>query len=121
MQRPSSHSSMSELQKRYTERAKLKSEEQDLMRIIEKTKTQLTQLQAEAVDIKSKIKPIPQKEDKNNSLANKNKANAKNDTLASSSVEQEELELDLDTTNDVLEKMLKGQFSTIDAEEGVIN
>ena len=120
MQRPVSHNSMSEIQKRYTERAKLKSEEKDLLHMIEKTKTQLTQLQAEAIDIKSKIKPIPQKESENNTLVNKNKANEKNNTLASSSVE-EDLELDLDTTNDVLEKMLKGQFTTTDVEEGGTN
>ena len=104
MQRPASHSSMSELQKRYTERAKLKSEEKDLLHMIEKTKSQLAQLQAEAIDIKAKIKPVPQTE-------NQLKAIKNNKTNRQQTSKVDEGELDLDTTNDVLEKMLKGQFS----------
>ena len=113
MQRPGSHSSMSELQKRYTERAKLKSEEKDLLQMIELTKSQLAQLQAEAIDIKAKIKPEPQKENQHKAVKN-NKINRQ----PTSKVEEGEIELDLDTTNDVLEKMLKGQFS-IGEEEAV--
>ena len=113
MQRPGSHSSMSELQKRYTERAKLKSEEKDLLHMIEKTKNQLAQLQAEAVEIKAKIKPKTQKE--NNSKAIKN--NKIDNQQLISRGEQEEIELDLDSTNDVLDKMLKGQFSVNDENE----
>ena len=111
MQRPGSHSSMNELQKRYTERAKLKSEEKDLLQMIEKTKSQLAQLQAEAIDIKAKIKPVPRKENQHKGVKN-NKINRQQ----TSKVEEGEIELDLDTTNDVLEKMLKGQFSISEEE-----
>ena len=112
MQRPASHSSMSELQKRYTERAKLKSEEKDLLHMIEKTKSQLAQLQAEAIDIKAKIKPVPQTE-------NQLKAIKNNKTNRQQTSKVDEGELDLDTTNDVLEKMLKGQFSIGEEEEAL--
>ena len=114
MQRPGSQTSMSELQKRYTERAKLKSEEKDLLHMIEKTKSQLAQLQAEAIDIKAKIKPVPQKENQQRAVKN-NKINRQQ----TSKVEEGEIELDIDTTNDVLEKMLKGQFSIGEEEEAL--
>ena len=114
MQRPASHSSMSELQKRYTERAKLKSEEKDLLHMIEKTKSQLAQLQAEAIDIKAKIKPVPQTQNQLKAIKN-NKTNRQQ----TSKVDEGGIELDLDTTNDVLEKMLKGQFSIGEEEEAL--
>ena len=59
-----------ELQKRHTERARLKAEEKDLNKMIEKTKAQLIQLQVEALDIKSRIRSTSQKADKRRTRLN---------------------------------------------------
>ena len=115
MQKTGSHSSMGELQKRYTERAKLRSEEKDLLQMIERTKAQLSQLQEEAVDIKSKIKPVQKNKSKNKTSKN-NKITS--DQQPAPDLDEDELGLNLGSTNDVLEKMLKGQFCATDVEKG---
>ena len=116
MQRSGTSSSMSELQKRYTERAKLRAEERDLIKMIAKTKAQLTQLQVEALDIKSRISNTTQHEAKTKSSQKIQNSVDKGRSEEPSEYEEEEqeLELDLSTNNDVLEKMLRGQFSTND-------
>ena len=106
---------MSELQKRYTERAKLRSEEKDLLQMIEKTKAQLSQLQEEAVDIKSKIKPAQKNKSKDKTL--KNNKTITSNQQPTPDLDEDELGLNLDSTNDVLEKMLKGQFCATDVEK----
>ena len=123
MQRSSTSSSMSELQKRYTERARLKVEEKKLNQMIEKTKSQLIQLQVEASDIKSRI--VSTSQTRGDDVAMKPTKSTVADVeeaLREQGNEYDEddkdLELDLSTNNDVLEKMLRGQFSTNDMEEG---
>ena len=122
MQRSSTSGSMSELQKRYTERARLKVEEKKLNQMIEKTKSQLIQLQVEASDIKSRIVSTSQTRDDvavkptKSTMANVEEALREHGNEYDE--DDRELELDLSTNNDVLEKMLRGQFSTNDMEEG---
>ena len=122
MQRSSTSGSMSELQKRYTERARLKVEEKQLNQMIEKTKSQLIQLQVEASDIKSRIVSTSQTRDDVAMKPTKSTVADIEETLREQGNEYDEddkeLELDLSTNNDVLEKMLRGQFSTNDMEEG---
>ena len=122
MQRSSTSGSMSELQKRYTERARLKVEEKKLNRMIEKTKSQLIQLQVEASDIKSRIVSTSQTRDDVAVKPTKSTVANVEEALREHGNEYDEddreLELDLSTNNDVLEKMLRGQFSTNDMEEG---
>ena len=122
MQRSSTSSSMSELQKRYTERARLKVEEKKLNQMIEKTKSQLIQLQVEASDIKSRIVSTSQTRDDVAMKPTKSTVADVEEALREQGNEYDEddkeLELDLSTNNDVLEKMLRGQFSTNDMEEG---
>ena len=122
MQRSSTGGSMSELQKRYTERARLKVEEKKLNRMIEKTKSQLIQLQVEASDIKSRIVSTSQTRDDVAVKPTKSTVANVEEALREQGNEYDEddreLELDLSTNNDVLEKMLRGQFSTNDMEEG---
>ena len=122
MQRSSTSGSMSELQKRYTERARLKVEEKKLNRMIEKTKSQLIQLQVEASDIKSRIVSTSQTRDDVAMKPTKSTVADIEEALREQGNEYDEddkeLELDLSTNNDVLEKMLRGQFSTNDMEEG---
>ena len=122
MQRSSTSSSMSELQKRYTERARLKVEEKKLNQMIEKTKSQLIQLQVEASDIKSRIVSTSQTRDDVAVKPTKSTVANVEEALREQGNEYDEddkeLELDLSTNNDVLEKMLRGQFSTNDMEEG---
>ena len=122
MQRSSTSSSMSELQKRYTERARLKVEEKKLNQMIEKTKSQLIQLQVEASDIKSRIVSTSQTRDDVVMKPTKSTVADVEEALREQGNEYDEddkeLELDLSTNNDVLEKMLRGQFSTNDMEEG---
>ena len=122
MQRSSTSGSMSELQKRYTERARLKVEEKKLNQMIEKTKSQLIQLQVEASDIKSRIVSTSQTRDDVAMKPTKSTVADVEEALREQSNEYDEddkeLELDLSTNNDVLEKMLRGQFSTNDMEEG---
>ena len=122
MQRSSTSGSMSELQKRYTERARLKVEEKKLNRMIEKTKSQLIQLQVEASDIKSRIVSTSQTRDDVAVKPTKSTVANVEEALREQGNEYDEddreLELDLSTNNDVLEKMLRGQFSTNDMEEG---
>ena len=121
MQRSSTSGSMSELQKRYTERARLKVEEKKLNQMIEKTKSQLIQLQVEASDIKSRIVSTSQTRDDvavkptESTVANVEEALREHGNEYDE--DDRELELDLSTNNDVLEKMLRGQFSTNDMEE----
>ena len=113
---------MSELQKRYTERARLKVEEKKLNQMIEKTKSQLIQLQVEASDIKSRIVSTSQTRDDVAVKPTKSTAANVEEALREQGNEYDEddreLELDLSTNNDVLEKMLRGQFSTNDMEDG---
>ena len=113
---------MSELQKRYTERARLKVEEKKLNQMIEKTKSQLIQLQVEASDIKSRIVSTSQTRDDVAMKPTKSTVADVEEALREQGNEYDEddkeLELDLSTNNDVLEKMLRGQFSTNDMEEG---
>ena len=122
MQRSSTSGSMSELQKRYTERARLKVEEKKLNQMIEKTKSQLIQLQVEASDIKSRIVSTSHTRDDvavkptESTVANVEEALREHGNEYDE--DDRELELDLSTNNDVLEKMLRGQFSTNDMEEG---
>ena len=122
MQRSSTSGSMSELQKRYTERARLKVEEKKLNQMIEKTKSQLIQLQVEASDIKSRIVSTSQTRDDVAMKPTKSTVADVEEALREQGNEydedDQELELDLSTNNDVLEKMLRGQFSTNDMEEG---
>ena len=122
MQRSSTGGSMSELQKRYTERARLKVEEKKLNQMIEKTKSQLIQLQVEASDIKSRIVSTSQTRDDAAVKPTKSTVANVEEALREQGNEYDEddreLELDLSTNNDVLEKMLRGQFSTNDMEEG---
>ena len=122
MQRSSTSSSMSELQKRYTERARLKVEEKKLNQMIEKTKSQLIQLQVEASDIKSRIVSTSQTRDDGATKPTKSAITDVEEALGDQTNEYDEedkdLELDLSTNTDVLEKMLRGQFSTSDMEEG---
>ena len=122
MQRSSTGGSMSELQKRYTERARLKVEEKKLNQMIEKTKSQLIQLQVEASDIKSRIVSTSQTRDDVVMKPTKSTVADVEEALREQGNEYDEddkeLELDLSTNNDVLEKMLRGQFSTNDMEEG---
>ena len=122
MQRSSTSGSMSELQKRYTERARLKVEEKKLNQMIEKTKSQLIQLQVEASDIKSRIVSTSQTRDDVALKPTKSTVANIEEALREQGNEYDEddreLELDLSTNNDVLEKMLRGQFSTNDMEEG---
>ena len=122
MQRSSTSGSMSELQKRYTERARLKVEEKKLNQMIEKTKSQLIQLQVEASDIKSRIVSTSQTRDDVVMKPTKSTVADVEEALREQGNEYDEddkeLELDLSTNNDVLEKMLRGQFSTNDMEEG---
>ena len=122
MQRSSASGSMSELQKRYTERARLKVEEKKLNQMIEKTKSQLIQLQVEASDIKSRIVSTSQTRDDVAMKPTKSTVADVEEALREQGNEYDEddkeLELDLSTNNDVLEKMLRGQFSTNDMEEG---
>lgn len=122
MQRSSTSGSMSELQKRYTERARLKVEEKKLNQMIEKTKSQLIQLQVEASDIKSRIVSTSQTRDDVAMKPTKSTVADVEEALREQGNEYDEddkeLELDLSTNNDVLEKMLRGQFSTNDMEEG---
>ena len=122
MQRSSTGGSMSELQKRYTERARLKVEEKKLNQMIEKTKSQLIQLQVEASDIKSRIVSTSQTRDDVAVKPTKSTVANVEEALREQGNEYDEddreLELDLSTNNDVLEKMLRGQFSTNDMEEG---
>ena len=122
MQRSSTSGSMSELQKRYTERARLKVEEKKLNQMIEKTKSQLIQLQVEASDIKSRIVSTSQTRDDVAVKPTKSTVANAEEALREQGNEYDEddreLELDLSTNNDVLEKMLRGQFSTNDMEEG---
>ena len=122
MQRSSTSGSMSELQKRYTERARLKVEEKKLNQMIEKTKSQLIQLQVEASDIKSRIVSTSQTRDdvamKPTKLTVADVEEALREQGNEYDEDDKELELDLSTNNDVLEKMLRGQFSTNDMEEG---
>ena len=122
MQRSSTSGSMSELQKRYTERARLKVEEKKLNQMIEKTKSQLIQLQVEASDIKSRIVSTSQTRDDVAVKPTKSTVANVEEALREQGNEYDEddrdLELDLSTNNDVLEKMLRGQFSTNDMEEG---
>ena len=122
MQRSSTSSSMSELQKRYTERARLKVEEKKLSQMIEKTKSQLIQLQVEASDIKSRIVSTSQTRDDGAMKPTKSTVTDVEEALRDQTNEYDEedkdLELDLSTNTDVLEKMLRGQFSTSDMEEG---
>ena len=122
MQRSSTSGSMSELQKRYTERARLKVEEKKLNQMIEKTKSQLIQLQVEASDIKSRIVSTSQTRDHVVMKPTKSTVADVEEALREQGNEYDEddkeLELDLSTNNDVLEKMLRGQFSTNDMEEG---
>ena len=122
MQRSSTGGSMSELQKRYTERARLKVEEKKLNQMIEKTKSQLIQLQVEASDIKSRIVSTSQTRDDVALKPTKSTVANVEEALREQGNEYDEddreLELDLSTNNDVLEKMLRGQFSTNDMEEG---
>ena len=121
MQRSSTSGSMSELQKRYTERARLKVEEKKLNQMIEKTKSQLIQLQVEASDIKSRIVSTSQTRDDVALKPTKSTVANVEEALREQGNEYDEddreLELDLGTNNDVLEKMLRGQFSTNDMEE----
>jgi len=119
MQRATANSSMNELQKRYTERAKLKAEENDLNKMIETTKAQLTQLQVEALDIKSRIRSTSQKVDKKKESVKitENVENVRADDHTGYEEEERQLELDLSTNNEVLEKMMRGHFSTSDLEE----
>ena len=121
MQRSSTSGSMSELQKRYTERARLKVEEKKLNQMIEKTKSQLIQLQVEASDIKSRIVSTSQTRDDVAVKPTKSTVANVEEALREQGNEYDEddreLELDLSTNNDVLEKMLRGQFSTNDMEE----
>lgn len=109
----------SELQKRYTERARLKAEEKDLNKMIEKTKAQLIQLQVEALDIKSRIRSTSQKADKKKDAVKFSQGadNVRADEHTGYEEEERQLELDLSTNNDVLEKMMRGNFSTSDLEE----
>ena len=122
MQRSSTSGSMSELQKRYTERARLKVEEKKLNQMIEKTKSQLIQLQVEASDIKSRTVSTSQTRDDVAVKPTKSTVANVEEALREQGNEYDEddreLELDLSTNNDVLEKMLRGQFSTNDMEEG---
>ena len=122
MQRSSTSGSMSELQKRYTERARLKVEEKKLNQMIDKTKSQLIQLQVEASDIKSRIVSTSQTRDDVAVKPTKSTVANVEEALREHGNEYDEddreLELDLSTNNDVLEKMLRGQFSTNDMEEG---
>ena len=122
MQRSSTSGSMSELQKRYTERARLKVEEKKLNQMIEKTKSQLIQLQVEASDIKSRIVSTSQTRDDVAMKPTKSTVADVEEALREQGNEYDEddkeLELDLSTNNDVLEKMLRGQFSTNNMEEG---
>ena len=119
MQRSGTNTSMTELQKRYTERAKLRGEEKDLIKMIAKTKSQLTQLQVEALDIKSRVRNTTQPEVKKKSSQKIQNSvdKASPDDPSEYEEEEQELDLDLSTNNDVLEKMLRGQFSTNDIEE----
>ena len=113
---------MSELQKRYTERARLKVEEKKLNQMIEKTKSQLIQLQVEASDIKSRIVSTSETSDDVAVKPTKSTVANVEEALREQGNEYDEddreLELDLSTNNDVLEKMLRGQFSTNDMEDG---
>ena len=108
-----------ELQKRHTERARLKAEEKDLNKMIEKTKAQLIQLQVEALDIKSRIRSTSQKADKKKDAVKFSQGadNVRADEHTGYEEEERQLELDLSTNNDVLEKMMRGNFSTSDLEE----
>ena len=118
MQRANTNNSVAELQKRYTERAKLKVEEKDLRKLIEKTKAQLTQLQVEALDIKSRIRTTSQREkDKGKTSIQKISESVELDDPNEYEEEEKQLELDLSSNNEVLEKMMRGNFSTNDIEE----
>ena len=123
MQRTNTNNSMSELQKRYTERAKLRAEEKDLMKIIEKTKAQLTQLQVEALDIKSRIRSTSQNEGtiKKSGKATSSVGHVPANDTDTYEEEDRQLELDLSTNSDVLEKMMSGKFTTNDIEEDEYN
>ena len=118
MQRTNTNNSVAELQKRYTERAKLKVEEKDLRKLIEKTKAQLTQLQVEALDIKSRIRTTSQREkDKGKNSIEKISESVELDDPNEYEEEEKQLERDLSTNNEVLEKMMRGNFSTNDIDE----
>ena len=118
MQRANTNNSVAELQKRYTERAKLKVEEKDLRKLIEKTKAQLTQLQVEALDIKSRIRTTSQRgKDKGQTSIQKISESVELDDPNEYEEEEKQLELDLSSNNEVLEKMMRGNFSTNDIEE----
>ena len=118
MQRANTNNSVAELQKRYTERAKLKVEEKDLRKLIEKTKAQLTQLQVEALDIKSRIRTTSQRgKDKGETSIQKISESVELDDPNEYEEEEKQLELDLSSNNEVLEKMMRGNFSTNDIEE----
>ena len=118
MQRTNTNNSVAELQKRYTERAKLKVEEKDLRKLIEKTKAQLTQLQVEALDIKSRIRTTSQREkDKGKNSIEKISESVELDDPNEYEEEEKQLEHDLSTNNEVLEKMMRGNFSTNDIDE----
>ena len=118
--------SLSELQRRYTERARLKAEEKDLVKMIDKTKAQLTQLQVEALEIKSRIRTttLAREKEKRNQVKKKDTVGEQQeDQTGETDGDDEEaeevadddgqMELDL-SANHVLEKMMRGNFSTND-------
>ena len=115
-QTPLANTSLGELQRRYTERSKLVAEEDELLKAINKVETQLTNLQVEASDIKSRIRTTA-------AFAKEEDNDLKQEKLDVHEMEVDELEIadkrmDLDlSTNHVMERMMGENFARIGGED----
>lgn len=122
--------SIPELQKRYTERHRRRQEEKTLLKLIDDVRAQITQLQIEALDIKSRIRTNNAKSSKQQSTA---QSGTKSSNVASNSPSKTkaqqvstksdltgdltELDLSVGSHSNVLEQMMRGSFQTSEVDE----
>jgi len=122
--------SIPELQKRYTERHRRRQEEKILLKLIDDVRAQITQLQIEALDIKSRIRTNNAKSSKQQSST---QSGTKSSNVASNSTSKvkshqastksdltgdlAELDLSVSSHSNVLEQMMRGSFETTEVED----
>jgi len=118
--------SIPELQKRYTERHKRRQEEKTLLKLIGEVKDQITQLQVEALDIKSRIRTTSSSKTGAGSTAKRqSQETEENDAVAETGGGGDDpmlAELDLSVPShgnhsQVLDKMMRGSFIEPQEEE----
>jgi len=126
--------SIPELQKRYTERHRRRQEEKILLKLIDDVRAQITQLQIEALDIKSRIRTNNAKSSKQQSST---QSGTKSSNVASNSTSKvkshqastksdftgdlAELDLSVSSHSNVLEQMMRGSFETTEVEDEQYN